>query len=107
VFFLFWFGSDVKEERRPAGFFECPRCRQRQPCEVVRTRRTLKLFSVLPVWTSTLAEFRVCQVCGAREGEAPLSAIPTNTWRCPRCGNVNPAGSTSCLGCGRLQGMQA
>jgi hypothetical protein len=107
VFFLFWFGSDVKEERRPAGFFECPHGRQRQPCEVVRTRRTLKLFSVLPVWTSTLAEFRVCQVCGAREGEAPLSAIPTNTWRCPRCGNVNPAGSTSCLGCGRLQGMQA
>ena len=107
MFFLFWFGSDVKEERQPAGFFDCPGCGQRQPCELVRIKRTLKLFSVLPVWTSTLAEFRVCRVCGAREGEAPLSAIPTNTWRCPRCGNVNPAGSTSCLGCGRLQGMQA
>jgi ribosomal protein L40E len=100
VFFLFWFGSDVREERRPAGFFDCPRCGQRQPGEFVRIKRTLKLFSVLPVWTSTLAEVRVCQICGAREGEAPLSAIPTDTWRCPRCGNVNPAGAISCLGCG-------
>jgi uncharacterized C2H2 Zn-finger protein len=107
VFFLFWFGSDVKEERQPAGFFACPRCGQRQACELVRIKRTLKLFSVLPVWTSTLAEVRVCQICGAREGEPPLSAISTDTWRCPRCGNVNPAGTSSCLGCGRLQGMQA
>lgn len=100
MFFLFWFGSDLKEERRPAGFFECPRCRQRQPCEVVRTKRTLKLYSVLPVWTSTLGEVRVCQVCGAREGEAPPSVIPADTWRCPRCGNVNSTGMSACLGCG-------
>jgi hypothetical protein len=100
VFFLFWFGSDVKEERRPGGFFECPRCRQRQPCEVVKTKRTVKLYSVLPVWTSTLAEVRVCQVCGAREGEAPLSPSPADTWRCPRCGNINPEGATCCLACG-------
>lgn len=107
MFFLFWFGSDVKEERRLAGYSECLRCRQRQPCELVRIRRTLKLYSVLPVWTSTLAEVRVCQVCGAREGEAPLSVVPADTWRCPRCGNVNTAGTAFCLGCGRSQGTQA
>ncbi|HEX5854623.1 MAG TPA: hypothetical protein VFZ57_03305, partial [Thermoanaerobaculia bacterium] len=88
MFFLFWFGSDVKEDRRPAGTFDCPRCRQRQPCELVRMRRTLKLYSVLPVWTSTLSEVRVCQVCAAREDEAPLPVIPADTRRCQRCGNV-------------------
>ena len=100
MFFVFWFGSDVKEERRPAGYFECPRCGQRRPCEVLRIRKTLKLYSVLPVWTNTFAEVRVCQICGAREGDALLAAVPADTWRCPRCGNVNPVRAISCLGCG-------
>jgi ribosomal protein L37AE/L43A len=99
VFFLFWFGSDVKEERRPAGFFDCPRCGERRPCDVVRLRRTLKLYSVLPVWTSTLSEVRVCQVCEAREGDIPPPAMEAGTWRCPKCRNVNPGGTSACLGC--------
>jgi uncharacterized C2H2 Zn-finger protein len=100
MFFLFWFGSDVREDRRPAGFFDCPRCGQQRPCDLVRARRTLKLYSVLPIWTSTLAEHRVCQVCGAREGDVPLAGTPSDTWRCPRCGNINPHDLTACLGCG-------
>jgi len=100
MFFLFWMGSDVKESRRPGAFFDCPRCRSSQPCDIVRLRRTLKLYSVIPVWTRTLGEVRACQVCGAREGEAPAAAPPA-TWRCPRCGNVNPEGAGACLSCGR------
>lgn len=100
MFFLFWFGSDVKEERRPGGFFDCPRCRERRPCDVVTVRRTTKLYSVLPVWTRTLAETRVCQTCGAREGGGPLTASAGDTWRCGLCRNVNPAGASVCLGCG-------
>lgn len=106
MFFFFWFGSDVKEERRAAGFFDCPRCGEKRPCDAVRVKRTLKLYSVLPVWTSTLAEVRVCQVCGAREGDVPLAAMSRATWRCARCGNVNPAGVSSCLGCGSGAGSQ-
>ncbi len=101
MFFLFWMGSDVREHRRPGGFFDCPRCRGRQSCDIVRVKRTLKLYSVLPVWTKTLGEMRVCQVCGAREGEVPVP-VPTATWRCSRCGNVNPDDATSCLRCGQL-----
>lgn len=97
MFFLFWFGSDVKEERRPGGFFTCPRCGTPQPCDVVRLKRTTKLYSVLPIWTSTIGETRVCRVCGAREGEVPRPSA--GTWRCGRCGNVNPAGADRCLSC--------
>ena len=105
MFFLFWFGSDVKEERRPGGFFACPRCVETRPCDLVRLRRTVKLYSVLPVWTSTLNETRVCQVCGAHDGEPPAPRAGTApaeaaTWRCERCGNVNPAAAPRCLGCG-------
>ena len=99
MFFLFWFGSDVKEERRPGGFFDCPRCRERRPCDVVTVRRTTKLYSVLPVRTRVLAETRVCQACGAGDGDLPLQVAPHDTWRCLRCGNVNPAAAFSCLGC--------
>lgn len=100
MFFLFWFGSDLKEERRPAGFFECPRCGQQRPCDVVRLRSTVKLYSVLPVWTRTVGETRVCQVCGARTGDAlPVPSLAGDTWRCARCGNVNPPDAAACLGC--------
>ena len=102
MFFLFWFGSDVKEERRPGGFFDCPRRGQKRPCDLVRLKRTVKLYSVLPVWTSVLAEKKVCQVCGAREGEPalPRAEETAGTWRCARCGNVNAAAAGACLGCG-------
>lgn len=103
MFFLFWLGSDVKEERRPGGFFPCPRCGTTQPCDVVRLKRTTKLYSVLPVWTSTIGETRICQVCGARQGENQRQgpARLDETWRCASCGNVNPAGAPRCLGCRR------
>ena len=104
VFFLFWFGSDVKEERRPAGTFDCPRCRRRQPCEIVRTKRTVKLYSVLPVWTSTLGEVHVCQVCGAREGEAPPSVSPYRHLALPALRQRQSREHDSCLGCGRGYG---
>ena len=41
------------------------------------------------------------------EGEAPPFVTTGDTWRCPRCGNVNPAGTAACLGCGRSGGVQA
>jgi hypothetical protein len=100
VFFLFWLGSDVKEERSPAGFFDCPRCRERRPCDRLLVTRRTKLYSVVPVWTSTIAEHRVCQTCGAREGEGAAAGDQVDRWRCPRCGNVNPGPSGACLGCG-------
>ncbi len=101
MFFLFWFGSDLKEDRRPGGFFDCPRCGEPRPCDVVRLRSTVKLYSVLPVWTRTVAETRVCQACGARAGDAlPAPPLAGNTWRCARCPNVNPANAGTCLACG-------
>ncbi len=101
MFFLFWLGSDVKEERRPGGFFPCPRCGTTQPCDVVRLKRTTKLYSLVPVWTSTLAETRVCQVCGASERGIAQPAPGAGTWHCSGCGNVNPAGAPECLRCRR------
>jgi ribosomal protein L40E len=75
----------------------------RRPCDAVRLKRTLKLCSVLPVWSGTVGEYRVCRVCGAREGDIPPPAMEASIWRWPKCRNVNPAGATSCLGCGSVR----
>lgn len=100
MFFLLWFGSDVREERLPDGFFSCPRCGGQRPCDRVRVTRTVKAYSLLPIWKSTIAEARACQTCGTREGDR-LSLTPqAETWCCPRCRNVNPEGAGTCLGCG-------
>ena len=100
VFFLFWLGSDVKEERSPAGFFDCPRCRERRPCDRLHVTRRTKLYSVVPIWTATIADLRVCQVCGTREGHSAPGPAAGDRWRCPGCGNVNPGQTDACLDCG-------
>jgi hypothetical protein len=104
MFFLFWVGTDVREARRPGGFFRCPRCAETRPCDRVRVTRTLKAYSVLPIWKRTLSDERVCQACGARESEsvpvmAPLAPGPV-TWECAACGNRNPLSPDPCLRCG-------
>jgi len=101
---IIW-GSTGKEKTIGRGDFYCPQCQRMSPFTHRRASRYFTLYFIPLFPMETLGEFVQCEQCGGDFSQDILDLSPEQIeemlqpWRCPYCGNNNPAGEARCLGC--------
>ena len=103
---IVWWGRKVRTRRLEGGHFNCPTCRSRQPCALMRVDRVLYVYSLIPIGHGDeIARYIQCQTCRAPY-DAALFVIPsgggefaTETWECPGCHHANLNTQFKCRRC--------
>jgi hypothetical protein len=104
---MFIWGTKSKSTVIDTGTFFCPTCCQQTGYALFRVAKCFHMYFVAIGFGETLGHYVACARCRgqfdtealARDAESYASA--EQTWPCPSCSKLNPAGSDECLKCHR------
>ena len=106
---MFWFllgGLKDEFKQVETRSRHCVACGRGTDHGLFRARRSITLFFIPVFGWNTGDPVERCLECGG-DPAAAFASGPGDaaaTWRCPSCGNVNPADTGTCLACRRTRG---
>ncbi len=102
-----WWGTRTRIRRLSSGFFNCPRCRTKQPFALLQTEKVSTLYSI-PLSSEVLDRFIQCSTCNDRfltsanpeEFSSAEPGVLHESWDCPKCNKANANTRFQCGNCG-------
>ena len=105
-FWLSWSRQTTKEQSSE-GYFNCPKCRRRQPCTLSQIQSGTYLYGFIPLSREPVGpEYYLCHVC-QREWQSDVgftfdfgAHADSPTLNCFKCGKEVPYEKFECPHCG-------
>src|SRR5262245_32994311 len=108
-FWVSW-SSGERKKRRGRGYFNCPACKSRQPCDQSQVVRNTYLYGFIPTTAGDpvgpdVYRCRTCRKEFVADGVFAYdfgehAAAPKTTWQCFKCNGDVPYELFDCPHCG-------